>query len=80
MKTNRTKRTIYFRIVCAFFAIYLVLMAGFSLFLVSQEKKLAGLALQPFAFQVNNTVEDVLQDHLDSNHQITDIATFLKIR
>ncbi|MTI85583.1 MAG: HAMP domain-containing histidine kinase [Firmicutes bacterium] len=71
MKKKTTKRTIYTRIFCAFITTYLVLMIGFSIFLVSKEKKVAGLELRTHALQVNNTVEDVLQDHIDSNSQIT---------
>ncbi|SFG54714.1 Histidine kinase-, DNA gyrase B-, and HSP90-like ATPase [Desulfotomaculum arcticum] len=78
MKKNKTKRTIYMRIFCAFFATYLALMTGFSIFLISREKKVESLELRAFALQVNNAVEDVLQDHIDSNNQVTDIAKVKK--
>lgn len=78
MKRNNTKRTIYLRVFGAFFATYLVLMAGFSIFLVLQEKEAADMALRTFGFQVNNTVEDVLQDDIDNDNQITDIAKVKK--
>lgn len=74
MKKNQTKRAVYFRVFGAFLATYLVLMAGFSLFLLDQEKKVACLAFRTSASQVNNTVEDVLQDDIDSNHRIVDLA------
>jgi len=78
LKRNNTKRTIYLRVFGAFFATYLVLMAGFSIFLVLQEKEAADMALRTFGFQVNNTVEDVLQDDIDNDNQITDIAKVKK--
>lgn len=78
MKKNNTKRTIYLRVFGAFFATYLVLMAGFSIFLVLQEKEAADMAFRTFGFQVNNTVEDVLQDDIDDDNQITDIASVKK--
>lgn len=78
MKKNNTKRVIYLRVFGAFFATYLVLMAGFSIFLVLQEKEAADMALRTFGFQVNNTVEDILQDDIDNDNQITDIAKVKK--
>lgn len=78
MKKNTTKRIIYTRIFCAFFATYLVLMTGFSIFLISKEKKVAGMDLQAHALHVNNRVEDVLKDYIDSNNQATDIAKIRK--
>lgn len=78
MKNNRTKRQIYIRIFSAFFAIYLLLMAGFSIFLLSKEKKVAGMELQAFALQVNNGVEEALKEHIDSNNQIADIVKVKK--
>lgn len=78
MKRNKTKQTIYLRIFCALFSTYLVLMTGFSIFLVSQEKQVVNLELRAFALQVNNTVEGVLQDHLDSQNQITYISKVKK--
>lgn len=78
MKKNKTKRAIYSRIFGAFLATYLVLMAGFSIFLISQEKKVESLELRTYAFQANNTVEDVLQDDIDSNNRVTDISKVKK--
>jgi len=74
MKENKTKSTIYIRVFSIFLATYLVLMTGFSVFLVSQEKKTAGMELGAYALQVNNRVEGILQDYLDNNNQITDIS------
>lgn len=74
MKKNITKRSIYIRIFSALFAVYLVLMAGFSVFLILQEKKVKGMELQSFAFGVNNKVEEILRDNFDRDNRITDIA------
>lgn len=74
MKKNITKRSIYIRIFSALFAVYLVLMAGFSVFLILQEKKVKGMELQTFAFGVNNKVEEILRDNFDRDNRITDIA------
>ncbi|HWQ43735.1 MAG TPA: HAMP domain-containing sensor histidine kinase [Desulfosporosinus sp.] len=78
MKRNKTKQTIYIRIFCALFATYLVLMTGFSLFLVAQEKKMGSWELRTLALQVNNTIGGILQDNIDSNNQITDISKLKK--
>lgn len=74
MKRNKTKRSIYIRTFSALFAIYFVLMAGFSIFLILQEKKEKGMELQTYAFHVNNTIEEILQDSMDHDNHINDIA------
>ncbi|MCO1604448.1 sensor histidine kinase [Desulfosporosinus nitroreducens] len=78
MKRNKTKQTIYIRIFCALFATYLVLMTGFSLFLIAQEKKEGSWELRTLALQVNNTIGGILQDNIDSNNQLADIAKLKK--
>ena len=78
MKYNKTKHTIYIRIFSALFTTYLVLMICFSIFLLSQEKKEAGLELRTFALQVNNAIEGILQDNIDSKNQIIDIGKVRK--
>lgn len=78
MNRSKTRRAVYLRIFAAFLAIYLVLMAGFSIFLISREKEVASLTFRAFGFQVNNTVEESLKDYLDKNNQITDIAKVKK--
>jgi len=74
MKKNKTKSTIYIRVFSIFLATYLVLMTGYSVFLVSKEKKTAGMELGAYALQVNNRVEGILQEYLDNDKQITDIS------
>ncbi|MCB8817554.1 sensor histidine kinase [Desulfosporosinus shakirovi] len=78
MKRNKIKRTIYIRIFGALFATYLVLMTGFSLFLIAQEKKEGGWELRTLALQVNNTISGILQDNLDSNNQLADMGKLKK--
>ena len=78
MGRNKTKRRIYSRIFGAFLATYLVLMAGFSFFLVSKEKNVKALELHNYALYVNRMVEEVLQDHIDGNNQIKDISKVKK--
>ena len=74
MKNNKTKRVIYLRVFSSFLAIYLILMIGFSYFLVSQQKKVAEMELQAYALQVSTKVEDILKNHIDSNNDIIDIS------
>ncbi len=78
MKKNKTKQTIYIRTLAALLAAYLVLMTGFSILLIFQEKKMKGLELRTFALRVNSTIESTLQDAIDSNNQVTDIAKVKK--
>lgn len=69
---------IYLRIFGTLIATYLVLMASFSSFLISQEKKVGGLELRTFALQINNMLGDILQDTMDSNNQLTDVSKLKK--
>lgn len=77
MKKKKNKLTIYICTFSALFATYLVLMTGFSIFLILQEKKVEGLELRNFALQVNNTVEEILQD-IDRNNHIPDFSKIKK--
>ncbi len=74
MEKNKQKEKIYIRTVSTFFAIYLVLMIGFSVFLVFQEKKAADMELQTYALQINNRIENIIQNYLDNDENITDIS------
>jgi len=78
MKKNKTKRLIYLRIFSSFLAIYLILMIGFSYFLVSQQKKVVEMELQTYALQISTNVEDILKDNIDSNKHIMDISKVKK--
>lgn len=77
-KRNPTKRRIYVRTFSALFAVYLVLMAGFSFFLIRQERKEKGMELQANAFQINNIFEEVLQGNMDAEGGVADIPKLKK--
>lgn len=78
MQKNITKRIIYIRIFSAFLAIYLLLMIGFSIFVISEEQKVAGMELQTYATHVNDRVADALKNHIDSNNQVMDLVPLKK--
>ncbi|HQA06463.1 MAG TPA: HAMP domain-containing sensor histidine kinase [Syntrophomonadaceae bacterium] len=78
MQKNITKRLIYTRVFSAFFAIYLLLMTGFSIFVISEEQKVAGMEFRTYANGVNNRVAEILQNYLDSNNQVTDLVSLRK--
>lgn len=78
MNRNKTKRSIYLRIFSAFLATYLVLMIGFTAFLVSLEKEAAGKEFGTRAQQISNRVEEILNDYIDDDKQIIDLAKVKK--
>ncbi|HML37802.1 MAG TPA: HAMP domain-containing sensor histidine kinase [Bacillota bacterium] len=78
MRENRMKFRIYTRTFFALFAVYLVLMAGFSAFLILQEKKVSGLQFGTYASYTNSEVGEILRDYVDADHQITDIRQIKK--
>lgn len=78
MKNNKVKRVIYLRIFSAFLAIFLLLMIGFSVFFVFEQKKVAKMALQTEALQISMKVEEILKKHIDSERQIKDISKVKK--
>jgi signal transduction histidine kinase len=76
LKQNQTKQTIYIRILGAFLVTYLVLMAGFTFFLIDREKKIVTMELGTFAGHVNSNVTEILQEQVNSQNQIQDIVKF----
>lgn len=74
MEKNKVKGTIYLRTFGIFLATYLVLMIGFSVFLVSQERNAVGMELHAYAIQVNNRVENIMRNYLDNEENLTDIS------
>lgn len=78
MQKSITRRIIYARILGAFLAIYLLLMTGFSIFVISEEKQVALMELGTYAAQVNNLVANALEDHIDSNNRVTDLVSIKK--
>ncbi len=73
MNKEENKKRIYLRTISAFLAAYLILMFGFTIFLVRQEKKISSGSLKTHALQVNSILEEVLQDNIDSQNQPIDI-------
>ena len=73
MNKDRAKSIIYLRTISVFLITYLILMLGFSSFLINQKKKEAGMELEAFGLRVNQRVENILQKHLDEEGQITDL-------
>ncbi|MHC1722209.1 MAG: sensor histidine kinase [Aminipila sp.] len=74
MNRKNTKHSIYIRTFSSLFAIYLLLLAGFSIFLILQEKKEKGMELEAYTFQINNPVEEIIQENMDQNNHISDTA------
>jgi len=78
IKKDKIKRIIYARTFLALGGIYFILIIGFTIFQISQEKKAAGQELRTFAVSVNNAVENILKDNVDNNNRVTDIAKIKK--
>lgn len=78
MKKNKIKKSIYARILAVFFATYLLLMVGFSVFLISQEKKVVGREVGTSSLQISNEVVEILSGHIDNSNQIMDISKVKK--
>jgi signal transduction histidine kinase len=78
MKRNAVKRSIYLRTFCALAATYLVLMTGFTFFLLLQEKKKSSMELRASALITSNSIESILRDHTDNNNQVTDAIELKK--
>ena len=78
MNKSKTKCSIYLRIFIAFMATYLVLMIGFTAFLVSLEKEAAGKEFGTRAPQISDRVEEILNDYIDDDNQIIDLIKVKK--
>lgn len=78
MKKNITKRSIYIRIFSAFLITYMVLMIGFGVLLIHQEKKTVENELSLYNWQVNYRVENILNEYIDSDNNITDMSNLKK--
>ncbi|SHI01701.1 sensor histidine kinase [Clostridium intestinale] len=64
MKENQTKRTIYVRTFSSLFTAYLILMIGFSIFLINKEKKVQELQFNSLALQINHTANNIIKDNI----------------
>ncbi|WP_326909766.1 sensor histidine kinase [Sedimentibacter sp. MB31-C6] len=78
MKKNKMKHSIYIRIFSTFLLTYMVLMIGFTAFLVSMEKEAAGKEFGNRAQQINDRVEEILNNNIDNDKQIIDLADVKK--
>jgi signal transduction histidine kinase len=76
LKENKVKRAIYLRIFAGFFAVYLVLMAGFSIYLIIEWNKVEKLDFYNRASLHNSTIERIMENYLDSENRIIDISKF----
>ena len=78
MEKQQVKRGVYNRIFSAFLLTYLVLMAGFTFFLIDREKKLTKMEFGTFASYANNNVTEILQEHVDSENRLEDMVKVRK--
>lgn len=74
MKKSEPKYLIYKRTFLVLLAMYFALMIGFSVVLLIQQFKIEGLNFGSKAGHINQEVNLVLQDHIDEEDQIKDIA------
>jgi len=75
MKSN-AKRAIFLRIFTGFIAVYLVLMAGFSVFLIARQNNIERLEFHGKALQLKGTIERSLNNYLDTEKHIADKEKF----
>lgn len=78
MKKDKIRRTILIRTFSALLAIYLILMAAFSIFLLRQADAMKKMELLSFILQVNGTIGDKLQNYTDNKTGTTDILKIKK--
>lgn len=78
LKNNLIKYKIYKRTFAALFAAYLVLMTGFSVVLIVQQKKMETSKFLTLALQLNSSIDDILQQHMDSNNEIKEFSSVKK--
>ena len=64
MKKNQTKKIIYVRTFSYLLGAYLILMIGFSVFLINQEKKVQELKFNSLALQINHTTNNIIKDNI----------------
>ncbi|MDF2870317.1 MAG: two-component sensor histidine kinase [Anaerocolumna sp.] len=73
MKWNKVKRMICLRIFSALLMAYLILMTGFTVFLLNQQKKQEIMANVSYGMQVNNSLNAELKEYLKSRKKISDL-------
>lgn len=78
MNRNKTKSSIYIRTFSALLAIYLILMAGFSVFLLMQVSMMKKMEFSSYILYVNGNIGETLQDNTDSKTGKTNISKVKK--
>lgn len=73
-KKRNVKRKIYIRTLAALCAAYLVLMTGFSIFHINQQKRIENMNLLAYLYQVNNSTDSIMEGNWDDNHQIINMG------
>ncbi len=71
-KHNKARRKIYARTIFAMFAVYLILMVGFSTLVFQQQLRMEALRFQSSAEVAAKNVAMILHDNIDSKNHITD--------
>jgi len=73
MKWNKVKRMICLRILSALLAAYLILMIGFTVYLLDQQKKQELMKNVSYGMEVNNSLSAELKEYLQSRKRISDL-------
>lgn len=76
MQKRHAKRDIYFRTFTGLLAVYLLLMAGFSMFLLARTKDVEGLEFHRRALQLYHSLERELQERRNSEDGTLDVTKF----
>jgi signal transduction histidine kinase len=76
IKKNNVRRKIYIRTISALMIAYLVLMAGLSVLTFNQQSKYENNHYYQWLLRINDTVDRILKDNIDSNYKIKDINKF----
>lgn len=74
MNDINLKRMIYRRTFLILFALYFVLMIGFSIFILTQQNKIEGFKFSSFAGHMNNNIGIILQDYMQNEDQMSNIS------
>jgi signal transduction histidine kinase len=72
MTKSKVKRNIYIRTFSALLAAYLILMIGFSILLLYNQRTVENLNFASRASFLSTEIDQILQRNIDSNAQITD--------
>lgn len=73
MKWNKVKRVICFRIISVLLAAYLILMTGFTVYLLIQQKKKEIMTNMSYGLEVNNSLNAELKEYLKGRKKTSDL-------